>query len=119
MRTLDECVAEIRHFIEASDSPTFCGGTIIPKQLASETLTWIEKLVSIIDDMGAVLPCCTNCEGKTQYGERTELCLFGINSLDQIVYCGSKGIEAWSELAEKARAYDELMKEGDRNGFST
>lgn len=118
MRTLDECVTEIKRYQDASDSPTFCGGTILPKLLVSETLMWIEKLVSIIDDMVSVLPCCTNCEGKTQYGDRTEFCLFGIDSLDQIVYCGSKGIEAWSELAEKARAYDELMKEGKENGVS-
>lgn len=116
MRTLDECVAEIKHFMEASDSPTFCGGTVIPKLLASETLAWIEKLVSIIDDMGQVLPCCTDCKGKDEYGGRTNTCLYGINSLDAQVYCASMGIKAWSDIAEKARAYDELVKEGKING---
>ena len=116
MRTLDECVAEIKHFMEASDSPTFCGGTIIPKLLASETLTWIEKLVKTCADMSGSLPCCIDCDGKTVVGERTETCVYGIESYDGTIYCASRGIENTIRLANKARAYDELMKEGKVNG---
>lgn len=103
MRTLDECVAEIRYFIKASDSPTFCGGTIIPKQLASEILVWIEKLVELCSDLSDNLPCCIDCDGKTKLGERTENCLFGIKSLDGKIYCASRGVENMAKLAEQVR----------------
>lgn len=42
-----EIIAELRKLLKVGDSPVFCGGTFIPKQLAMEAADRLEELVYV------------------------------------------------------------------------
>lgn len=50
----------------------------------------IKRLQKLIDDMGQFFPGCIDCEGKTEFGERTDKCVY---LTDTGNYCIERGIK--------------------------
>ena len=48
-----------------------------------------ERLQELVNDMGDYFPACINCEGKTEFGERTDKCVYLIDNTN---YCIKRGI---------------------------
>lgn len=83
-----------------------------PKSLALYQITRqkaeIERLNETLDNIIRFLPACTDCEGKTPYGERTEKCVFEIDPS----YCGKKAYELFVKMrTELETAKAEAVKE--------
>lgn len=67
-----------------------------------------ERLSETLDNITQFLPACTDCEGKTPYGERTEKCVFEIDPS----YCGKKAYELFVKMrTELETAKAEAVKE--------
>ena len=50
-----EIIAELRKVLSVGDSPVFCGGTFIPKQLAMEAADRLEYLNGLVSEWEAVV----------------------------------------------------------------
>lgn len=50
-----EIIAELRKVLAVGDSPVFCGGTFIPKQLAMEAADRLEYLNGLVSEWEAVV----------------------------------------------------------------
>ena len=50
-----EIIAELRRLLEVGDSPVFCGGTFISKQLAKEAADRLEYLDGLMNELEAVV----------------------------------------------------------------
>lgn len=48
-----------------------------------------ERLQELVDEMGDYFPACINCEGKTTIGERTDACVYLIDTTN---YCTKRGM---------------------------
>jgi hypothetical protein len=63
----------------------------------------IERLQEIADAVADTIPVCEGCNGKTEFGERTEHCVYGIDD----TYCARRATEMWFAI----RAENERLKE--------
>lgn len=52
--------------------------------------TKVEQLQELVHEMSNYFPCCNNCEGKTTIGERTDECIYEIDSTN---YCTKRGLK--------------------------
>ena len=67
----------------------------------------IERLQEIADAVADTIPVCEGCDGKTEFGERTEQCLYGIDD----TYCARRATEKWFAIRVEN---DELKAELER-----
>ena len=59
------------------------------EEIFSHQKAQIKELQELVDTMGDYFPACINCEGKTEFGERTDKCVYLI---DDTNYCTKRGI---------------------------
>ena len=95
--------------LQADKEALINGQETLQKYLAEQKAE-NERLKELVDDMGDYFPACINCEGKTEFGERTDKCVYLIDNSN---YCTKRGITniiAISNENRKLKAENENLK---------
>lgn len=81
-----------------------CGevdGTLKALDLIKRQKAEIERLKELVDTMGDYFPACIGCEGKTEFGERTDKCIYLIDTTN---YCSQRGISNIMAIVNENRS---------------
>ncbi|MBQ2388956.1 MAG: hypothetical protein II305_02765 [Clostridia bacterium] len=72
------------------------------------------EMKELVDEMSDYFPACIGCEGKTEFGERTDKCVYLIDNTN---YCAKRGIaniaSTIKENRELKAEIEKLKKEKD------
>lgn len=59
-----------------------------------------EQLQALVNEMSDYFPTCIDCEGKTEFGERTDECVYLMNTTN---YCAKRGVMNISSIRSENR----------------
>lgn len=79
--------------------------TVQDKQLMLEAADRLESLDERCVEFAGILPACEGCEGKTEFGERTEKCVYNIDD----GYCMDRARENYFALKARVEQYEKVV----------
>ena len=100
--TCKDCPAFVK--VDRSNCKKYFRGAL---DLINRQKAEIERLQELVNDMGDYFPACINCEGKTEFGERTDECVYLIDNTN---YCTKRGITNIVAIQKENRSLKEELK---------